>query len=211
MSKRIIYILHRDDSNSVYVGKTNRGLFRAREHKKPYNLKKFAHLPVVRWINKHGDYVVTVLEECLTDSDLVEAEKFYIAYFRCIGMQLLNLTVGGEGIAGLKKSKESIEKTASKIRGRKASAEAKKAMVDAWTPERRKAKSEERKNTKLTQETLANLLAAAKRPKGETHRSRIGDANRRRIWTPESIAKRTASRKRNVLPRIRINLLGVTI
>lgn len=48
-----------------------------------------------------------VIEET---EDWVEAEKFYIAYFRSIGANLTNLTDGGEGIVGYKPTAEVIEK-----------------------------------------------------------------------------------------------------
>jgi hypothetical protein len=53
---------------------------------------------------------VFVIEEIAPGIDWVEAEQFWIAYFRMIGADLCNHTVGGEGVPGLKRSAASIAK-----------------------------------------------------------------------------------------------------
>lgn len=53
---------------------------------------------------------VVVLEEVISGGDWVEAEQFWIAYFRMIGADLCNHTLGGEGHHGLTPSADNIEK-----------------------------------------------------------------------------------------------------
>lgn len=58
-----------------------------------------------------------VFEEVL--DDWVEAEQFWIAYWKSLGCKLTNITVGGDTSTGIRLSSESIEKSASKRRGKK--------------------------------------------------------------------------------------------
>lgn len=60
---------------------------------------------------------VVTIEEIAIGGDWVEAEQFWIAYFRMIGADLCNHTIGGEGQTGYKQSPELIEKRISKVRG----------------------------------------------------------------------------------------------
>jgi hypothetical protein len=56
---------------------------------------------------------ILVLEEFATPEELIEAEIFYIGYFKMIGADLLNMTQGGEGGAtrtGMKCSPETIRR-----------------------------------------------------------------------------------------------------
>lgn len=53
---------------------------------------------------------VITIEVVPAGSDWVEAEQFWIAYFRSIGADLCNHTSGGESVPGLIRSKESITK-----------------------------------------------------------------------------------------------------
>lgn len=110
MSRFFIYVLHRAESNCVYVGMTQNGMKRPKDHGRAWNMKHNAHYPVVGWIKKYGrDYEITILEEFADASPLEAAEIFYIAYFKSIGMRLLNCTEGGDGRTGLRWSKEQRE------------------------------------------------------------------------------------------------------
>jgi hypothetical protein len=63
-----------------------------------------------------------VIQEWLTETDALEAEKSLIAHYgrKDLGTGILrNLTDGGEGTSGHKQSPEAIEKRVSKIRGMK--------------------------------------------------------------------------------------------
>lgn len=102
ISDFIIYALHHDDSDHIYIGKSSNGLRRPKQHGSPVNIRKHPNYPVVRWIKKRRasgeDYKIAILEEHATNTNLNEAERFYIASFRSIGVPLLNLTDGGDGL-----------------------------------------------------------------------------------------------------------------
>lgn len=53
---------------------------------------------------------VFVIEEVAPGSDWIEAEQFWISYFRMIGANLCNHTAGGEGQTGYKQPPEMISK-----------------------------------------------------------------------------------------------------
>lgn len=115
---------------------------------------------------------------------------------------------------GRKRSPAAIAKVAAALRGRNASEEARTKMKASWTEERRAAKSEELRRRVPTEAVLSMLLANAKKPRSAAHRAKIGEANKRRVWTAESRAKIGAWRSgfkqpldRWRSPRMRINLL----
>lgn len=207
MKKFLIYALHHDSSQHVYVGKSSQGLNRPREHGKNYNLKKFAHLPVCRWITKlrsNGhDYSFSILELCDSTLSLAEAERFYIELYRSIGMKLLNLTDGGEGTLGIKKSPEEIERMRTRNLGRKASVETKlKMSISHKTPEAITHRGLVNSRRIWTNESRRKVGDAVRgRRFSEEHRRKIGEANKRRVWTAESKEKISSWRSNFKQPR----------
>lgn len=97
LSRFIIYALHHNDSPRIYIGRSSTGLERPRQHGKTKTC-----FPVSRWahkLSKQGKtYSIAVLEEFDSPEHLNEAERFYISYFRSLGIPLLNCTDGGEGL-----------------------------------------------------------------------------------------------------------------
>lgn len=94
----VIYGLHIGDHRYRYIGLTCKGAeHRLKSHKR--DAKNHMHLPVYRWMVKHGkDTIqVTVLETSSDYETLKTREIFWIADFREKGFDLLNLTDGGEG------------------------------------------------------------------------------------------------------------------
>lgn len=93
-----------------YVGKSSHGLQRIARHKQGLDNKK-SHR--TRWINKLKRFglmfIPIILQEFTKKEDLVEAEVYWIMYFRSIGAPLTNMTIGGEGL-GHKPTQETIEK-----------------------------------------------------------------------------------------------------
>lgn len=144
-----------DDGRVFYVGK-GRG--------------RRAHRDVGRsswWravADKHG-FVVEIVAEWNSEADAFEHEKFLIACFRDIGAPLCNLTAGGDGASGHKKSPETRAKIGAKHRGKYVSDETRARMAAA------------RRGTRLTEE----------------HRRKLSEAGRRRKDSAETIAKRVAS------------------
>lgn len=107
----------------------------------PCSLRKYKH-HCRNWVNS---LVVAglrpeiiVLEECSTQNELIESEKWHIAYWRAIGANLTNLTDGGDGMAGHRPSKEGVEKRAAakrKIPSKEVPALIEKYLSGVLTPE----------------------------------------------------------------------------
>jgi hypothetical protein len=89
------------DGQLRYVGKSCQGLARPKQHGRPYELKAYGHLPVVRLAQKLVDaglkFDIEVLEELSGKELAPEAEQFWVGYFKMVGADLLNLTPGGDG------------------------------------------------------------------------------------------------------------------
>lgn len=62
------------------------------------------------WIKSVGLPIIFEIETIPTNELWQEAEKFHIAYFRSIGCNLVNGTIGGEGFVGGRHRPESKEK-----------------------------------------------------------------------------------------------------
>jgi hypothetical protein len=67
-------------------------------------MRRNAAYPVTCWIRslreKGLDYDAVILEAHECRETLAEAERFFIAYFRSVGVSLLNVTDGGDGPRG---------------------------------------------------------------------------------------------------------------
>jgi hypothetical protein len=111
-----IYALCETDWTPRYVGKTVQPLReRITRH---ISSGRRAKLPIERWVKKHGriSMIVARLETVPAGGDWAAREIYWIKRFRDEGANLLNLTDGGEGHLGRKKSKDEIERTAEKLR-----------------------------------------------------------------------------------------------
>jgi hypothetical protein len=122
MNNMLVYALSHPVTGEVrYIGKSESGLQRPRQHGHLSHLKKRAHLPVARWVAKlrsEGlDYAIEVVEGCTDRLSLMEAERFYICQFRALGFRLLNVCDGGEGFTG-KHSDSAKAKVAAAVKAR---------------------------------------------------------------------------------------------
>ena len=107
--KHLVYALVDPTTNEIrYVGKSSQGIKRAYDHKKASNLKVFTHK--TNWIKKlisSGlDYNVQIIEICNDDNHAIEREIHWIKHYRDLGLNLTNLTGGGEGNVGWNPSEE---------------------------------------------------------------------------------------------------------
>lgn len=97
-----------------YVGKTVRGLsVRHKDHLRAA-AKIDARYPVHRWIRRlyaAGSWsCIRALEIVEAGSDWAARERFWIERLRSQGHSLLNLTLGGDGVAGRRRPPEEIER-----------------------------------------------------------------------------------------------------
>lgn len=110
MAKRLrrytIYALSDPISKEIrYIGKSSIGLERAKSHTLPSTLKK-GNTHCCTWIKSLISLglkpIIEEVEVHQNHDDLIQAEIFYISYFRSLGFNLTNHTYGGEGSVGRK-------------------------------------------------------------------------------------------------------------
>lgn len=67
-----------------------------------------ATLPIYKWMQKRADAKIafTVLEKCESEAEVKDAEIYWIAFYRDMGMADLNVTNGGETANGYKHTEE---------------------------------------------------------------------------------------------------------
>lgn len=109
--KTIIYaIIDPRDNECRYVGKTSQKLkYRIHSHKRTSEKNHRANW--IKSICSDGfDPIFIVLEELPYEQGWVEAEQFWISYFKFLGARLTNQTIGGEGCSGVKRSEATKEK-----------------------------------------------------------------------------------------------------
>jgi group I intron endonuclease len=122
----IVYCLQNKINGKIYIGKSNRNS-RVQDHfrianggKEKYgNVFSLVHAA----IKKYGEenFIHFILEEFDLADDCLEAEKFWIEYFRTDVNRFgndygYNLTAGGDGLFGRKHSVESKNKTSSSMK-----------------------------------------------------------------------------------------------
>jgi len=101
-----VYLLHdpTDCSHAIYVGWARD--LRQRETDRGNEVKRGLRRLVHQWMRKLAKRSVAprmeLLEVVPPAGDWAEAEMFWIAYYRSIGAEVLNMTDGGEGRPGYK-------------------------------------------------------------------------------------------------------------
>lgn len=101
-----------------YVGKTAQFMIDRRKSHIRAALRG-GQLPVNRWLRKRmasGTFAMQLLEHVPAGGDWAARERHWIAKFRADGMRLLNLTDGGEGLAGHKFSEQHRVRIAAALR-----------------------------------------------------------------------------------------------
>jgi hypothetical protein len=117
-----------------YVGKTVNGKRRTQRHLYPSN--NLGNSYRERWLRQLFALglkpELTVLERTVHDEVMLcEAERWWISYGRLSSWPLTNLTDGGDGLSGYKRSPESVARSALATRGRLVSAETRRRMSEA--------------------------------------------------------------------------------
>lgn len=110
-----------DTKQLFYIGKGQRKRF-----KQSYARTTWWHNKV----KKHGGFEAVILAYWKTEQEAFEHEKFLIALFK---PQLVNLSSGGEGAAGVKRSKKACEAVSKALKGRPLTEERKKNISKALT------------------------------------------------------------------------------
>jgi group I intron endonuclease len=121
-----IYILQNKLNLKIYVGKTHNPESRYKAHLYVTNGNTIANKYLIhKAINKYGqdNFSFQILEEFENESECLEAEKFWIEFFRSDVNKFsnkygYNLTAGGEGISGLKHSQKAKNKISQANTGR---------------------------------------------------------------------------------------------
>lgn len=184
----LAYLITNTASSKVYVGVTRRGLKdRWSDHREAFGNGKKGKLYAA--MRKHGfkEFVITPVASARTVEDLFALEILLIAQYDSLNRGY-NMTIGGDGPAGLTHTLESrakmrqshlgvpqprevVEKRAASMRGRKI-----KPRSKQWAIERSKAMTGRKVNTPEHYQKLSQIF------KG-------------RVFTPEWKAKISAAKK----------------
>lgn len=191
-----VYEHIRSDTGAVfYVGKgRERRAWRIQE-------RNMRHRRVVAKLRKNGgDVSVSILADRLSEEFSFALEKKRIAYWRSVGIELANLTEGGEGSVGYTPTPETLVKMAEAQKGKRRTPETRARMSAAatgrrHTEETRKKLSEIGKGKTLSEKAKRKLAAASSRPERLKALSKVHEKNRGRKHSVESRAKMTASLK----------------
>ena len=173
----IVYKITNLLNGKVYVGQTVRTLeARIDQH------KRRTKSAISQAIGKYGweNFKVEVLEECETQEELNEREKFWIKFFDCIAPKGYNLNEGG--------------------RGGKVSEIAKKHMSESQqvrfsNPAEHEKLSKAQKKYFSKLEARQKMSEAKKNPSPEA-RANMSAAQKRRFSNPEARAKKSAETKK---------------
>lgn len=134
INKNVIYGLFDPTTKELrYVGYSNSLNRRISEHYEPARLKKKTHkndwLKTLLARNQKAE--VDILEIYETEEELPQAEIECIAYYKFIGCDLTNGTIGGEGCQGKIVSEETKQKLREINLGRKVSEETRQKLSKA--------------------------------------------------------------------------------
>ena len=171
--------------------KRQKGMQRPRDSYSPSNLKRYAHL--FRDEMGQSDLEearatpeIVVLEECASTEMLDEAERFWIAQFKAMGMSLMNGTDGGDGApARIARMRVQRCRRRERPRWRQQSKERERMTEMAqnfWDDPVASAKERERRAAELrdkprTPEVVAKIAAGLQgKPKSPEHRAKIARA-----------------------------------
>lgn len=166
-----VYVLYRPDGTPCYAGK-------GKGHRARSNSRK-SHNATVRRITQSSGLQSLPYKKILEDVTEAIAFEFECFLIQEVGRfdtggPLVNLTAGGDGVSGHKRTPDQKAKMGDARRGK----------PSAITPEGRKLLSEAAKERGFTDEHKANISAAKKGksngPLSETHRAAIGSAHRGR-------------------------------
>ena len=136
-----IYCIQNLINNKIYIGKSKFSENRSRwkEHlkivKTGFTIRRQSYSLIHKAISKHGsdNFLFQIIEEFENEQECLDAEKFWIEFFRSDVNRFgnnygYNLTAGGDGLSGRKHSIETKEKIRQALLGSTHSAESKLKM-----------------------------------------------------------------------------------
>ncbi len=97
-----VYMISNAVNGKIYIGYTNDPKERWRSHRKPCVWRKCPNSYLYCSMRKHRieNFSFEIFEEHETKAEALEAEIFWIAYYKSIGAELMNMTDGGDGMTG---------------------------------------------------------------------------------------------------------------
>lgn len=176
-----------------YVGKTKAGRLRERmwAHRTAGRRNdKLLSARKIRGILQDGYQPDAFVIETLSEDNWVDAEQFWIEYFKSIGCVLANHTIGGEGLNGVKHTKEAVAKMVTANLGKKKSDECRANIKASWTAERKLRHIEFCKTREMPAHQRALLSKVHKGKKlSEWHKERMLLSNKGKVQTEEQKRK----------------------
>jgi hypothetical protein len=163
-----VYIHKKPDGTPFYVGKGTGN--------RAYQFSKRTqwHKNIVAKYRKEN--IIVQIINCINESQAFDLEKIYIKQFKMDGIQLVNLTDGGEGSSGYKPTEETKKKLKK-------------------TPEQRAVLSELAKGRTQSEETKAKRIASMiGATRSEESKEKQRQASTGVVFTEERKAKIAASR-----------------
>ena len=168
-----VYVLHLtsspEDIRYVGISKYDDATSRLKEHM--WNAKIGKPYHVYNWIRKaledQNQVVATVVTSGLSWEDAAAEETRLISEYRSKGLDLTNMTSGGEGSPGVVRSEDYRQRLSNSHKGKVLSEEHKANLAKVWTgrkhsEETKKRQSEAQKGKSLTEEHRMNIAKAAR-------------------------------------------------
>lgn len=200
-----IYVLFRENGIPFYLGKGRGNRWSAHEWPCMKNTTS-RKASIIRNMHSRGFEVIkTKIHENLTEHT---AHEYEIALINAIGRDnkgpLVNLTDGGDGVSGLRKTPESVEKTAAAHRGKKNSSEMRDKISTAlrgrkFSPETIEKNAAAHRGKKYSPETREKIAKAVRgRIVSSETREKMSAWQRGRKMSPESSIKGWTTRRANI-------------
>lgn len=200
-----VYLVRCEVNGKGYVGKTANGID-VRRYEHEYRAKKGSKLPFHRALCKYGfeNFEWIVIFESEDESELNELEIISIKSMKTKAPNGYNLTDGGEGMVGLKRTDEHRAKLSKALKGRISANKGKKFSEDhrRKLSEAHKGKPTVWKGKKHSKESRKKMSVSAKgnqNHKGKRHstqsKQKMSKALRGKSWTKK---RRIACLKRQL-------------